>query len=101
MDLEGFAYKGALFPSMFLDGLWLPFYLSVCDVLDMVGVASAQLLPITWRILVGCCVIWRRALEEARDTWPSREFFLTHRVLKRRGNICGFDPIYPLIRLEQ
>lgn len=39
VDPEGFAYKVALLRSMFLNGLWLPFYHPVRDVLDMVGVA--------------------------------------------------------------
>lgn len=59
VDPEGIAYKMALFPSIFLYDLQLPFCLLVCDVMDMVGVAPAQLLPNSWRILVGCCMIWR------------------------------------------
>lgn len=55
IDSEGYVYKVALFPLMFLDGLRLPFYRLVQDVLDMAGMASAQLHPNAWRILVGCC----------------------------------------------
>lgn len=40
MDLEGYAYKVALFFFMFLDDMWLPFCHPVCDVLEMAGVAQ-------------------------------------------------------------
>lgn len=104
VDPEGFTYKVALFPSMFSDGFLLPFCLLVCDVQDMTGVAPTQLLSNAWRLLVGCCMIWWRVLEEVRDAWLDligQEFFLTHRVLKKRGNTCSFTPAQPLIRLEQ
>lgn len=64
IDPKRYAYKVALFLSMFLDGLRLPFYHLVRDVLDMEGVALSQIHHNSWKILMGCYVIWRRALEE-------------------------------------
>lgn len=86
---------------MFSDGLRLPFYLPLCNVLNMVGVAPTQLIPKAWRILVGCCVIWWRALEEAPDTLPDltgNEFFLTHSVCEEEGQplqFCSYLPLSP------
>lgn len=41
MDLEGYTYKVVLFPSIFLNNVWLQFCSPVQDVLDMVGMVLA------------------------------------------------------------
>lgn len=69
--LEGFTEKVVLYPMMFLNWLWLPFYHYIQDVLDFIGLASSQLHPNAWRILIFCCVVWHRVLHYGGEEYPN------------------------------
>lgn len=60
LPIYGHVYNGALFE----------FVLLVCDVLDVLGLSLAQLVPNAWRILMACCTLWWRVLELMDDEYP-------------------------------
>lgn len=45
VDLDGLASKVAVFPTMFFNGLRVPFYHPVPEVLDFLQLVLAQLIP--------------------------------------------------------
>lgn len=78
---------------MFLMGLHLPFCYLVRDILDFLGLALAQLVPNSWRILMACCVAWRQVLEPMGDEYPdliAYEFLYIHGVHHLDGNLYSF-----------
>lgn len=103
VDSKGYALKVALYPNMFSNGLRLNFYHPICDVLDFLSLALAQIHPNVWRILVSCSVIWWSVLEEVgfeHLELTTCKFLIIHKFLKQSGNTGSFCSIKVLARLE-
>lgn len=69
-DSMGNADKVALYVDVLSHGLRLPFYCSVSDVLDFLGVGLTQVHPNARRIPTSCCVVCCMVLEATGEEYP-------------------------------
>lgn len=98
MDPEGYVFKVALYLAMFFNGLSLPFFCPIHDVLDLAGMDLAHPYPNAWRIFMSYCIIWWCTLKEVGADWPNltdQNFFLTHNILKKAGSLADSVPFRP------
>lgn len=70
-DREGFACKVTLTTSLLFHGLRLPFYRSLHNILDLLGLKPAQLHPFVLRAFLCACLIFRMALEPIENIYPN------------------------------
>lgn len=105
VDFEGLTKRMALYMSMFLMGLQLPFCCPVHYILGFLGLALSHLLYSAWRTLLLCCIAWSLALEPTGEECPNLiacECFYTHGIRCQDGNQCSFhsQTNYRVARLE-
>lgn len=88
MDDAGLATKVALFPMIFANGLRLPFYHLIRNVLDLLDLEPAQLHPNAWMLLVASCVIFLLVLNPEFEEYlnlTAGEFLSVYMVLHLEG----------------
>lgn len=84
-------------------GLHLPFVRPVRVMLDVLGLASAQLVPNAWRILMACSILWRWVLEPTGAEYPdlkAHEFLSLHGCKCLDKNLCSFSSHNKIVQLE-
>lgn len=104
VNTNGSALHVASFPSMLSCGLMLPFPCPVCEFLDYLEMASSQLHPNTWQILMWSCILWRHMLLNSNPEHVDLnilEFLLTYNIIRHARYICSFRAMNAFVVLEQ
>lgn len=70
VDEEGFSGKVVLTVCALTHGLRLPLCHPICDFLDLLRIALAQLHSYAWRTLFCSCIVFRMGLEPTRKSTP-------------------------------
>lgn len=98
MSSPGLVSRVALYPGMLTCGVCLPFCRLVREILHYLGLATVQLIPNGWRLLMSSCIIARKALSLAREVYPdqmAQEFLSVYRINRHPGSLCGFQARVP------
>lgn len=94
VDVDEMVGRVPLYHLMFPNGLHLPICHLVRNVLNLLGLAPAQLHLNAWQLLVASCIIYWRVLNTGSEEYPNlttQEFLSVYHVLHLDESFCSFQ----------